>query len=67
MTAVQLADELAGRGFALAAGGRLQVRPASALTPRDREMIRSLAVDLVAALGPPRQAPEPWTARPRPG
>jgi hypothetical protein len=65
MSAADLVETLRRRGIALSeAGGRLEVRPASALTDRDREAIRSHAADLLAALQSPRapeeQAGEPW-------
>ena len=66
MSAAELVDTLRQRGITLSAlGGRLEVRPASALTDRDREAIRSHVADLLVVLSPPRaptSGAEPWDA-----
>jgi hypothetical protein len=63
MSARELVNALSARGIALSVvEGRLQARPASALTPQDRDAIRSVLTDLVALLipVPALTGPEPW-------
>jgi hypothetical protein len=62
MTPAKLHAALRGRGFTLtAAGGRLVVRPASALTDSDRAAIRAALPGLLAALGTgPGPAADLW-------
>ena len=61
MSASELVDALRARGVTLSvANGRLEVRPASALTDPDRALIRVHVTDLLAALNP--TTGEPWNA-----
>jgi hypothetical protein len=66
VSALELVAALRDRGIMLSAvGGRLEVRPASALTDRDRDALRSHAADLLAVLNPlpvPTSGSEPWNA-----
>jgi hypothetical protein len=76
MNASVLVEALSRRGISLAlVAGRLEVRPASSLTHRDRAGIRAHLPDIVAALTPPvvptrpsepiprSPAGEPWDQR----
>ena len=62
MSTAELMDTFRRRGIALSAdAGRLMVRPATALTPDDREAIRRYLPELVAVLavaGTPSPCPE---------
>ena len=58
MSALALVAALRDRGITLSAvGGRLEVRPASALTGSDRDAIRAHAADLLAILTAPAALP----------
>jgi hypothetical protein len=63
MTATELIETLSKRGIVLSVtGGRLEVRPASALTAPDRAAIGKRLADLIAALSPAPSLSglEPW-------
>jgi hypothetical protein len=61
MSAAELIETLSERGIALSVtGGRLEVRPASALTAPERVAIRERIAGLIAVLSPVLSESEPW-------